>query len=98
MNRYVLSAATFFVVLSLLVTTGALAEKTITVMTHDSFDVSKNVVAAFEKENQEMPGQPLFRRFFLKTILSPMYFTGSTTVFYHALSQRISFARTTLHC
>lgn len=51
MNRYVLSAATFFVALSLLFTTAALAEKTITVMTHDSFDVSKNVVAAFEKEN-----------------------------------------------
>lgn len=51
MNRLVQSTGALFFFL-LFFTTGVVqAEKSITVMTHDSFDVSREVVAAFEKEN-----------------------------------------------
>jgi len=52
MNRLPHTAAMFLLAISLLVPTVALAEESITVMTHDSFDVSKEVIATFEKDNK----------------------------------------------
>ncbi|MFT5698422.1 MAG: thiamine transport system substrate-binding protein [Desulforhopalus sp.] len=50
MNPLLQSAAILLMVLSLFTAT-VQAEEIITVMTHDSFDVSKEVIAVFEKEN-----------------------------------------------
>lgn len=52
MNSMRRTTAMVLLALSLLVSTEALAEESITVMTHDSFDVSKEVIATFEKENK----------------------------------------------
>jgi thiamine transport system substrate-binding protein len=51
MNRVSFFAASLVVSLTLLFSTAALAKKTLTVMTHDSFNVSKEVIANFEKDN-----------------------------------------------
>jgi len=50
MNRFLQSAVILLMALSLFTAT-VQAEESITVMTHDSFDVSKEVIAVFEKEN-----------------------------------------------
>lgn len=52
MNRVSFLAGSFFVSLAVLLGGSAWAEKTITVMTHDSFNVSQEVMAGFEKENK----------------------------------------------
>ncbi len=49
-NKTLLFIATLFLILVQIST--ASAEKTITLMTHDSFNVSKEVIARFEAENQ----------------------------------------------
>lgn len=52
MKKRILEVACLLLSLATLLTGTAKAEKTITLMTHDSFSVSKEVVAVFEKEQQ----------------------------------------------
>jgi thiamine transport system substrate-binding protein len=51
MNRVSRFLGSLIVVLAVMAGNNALAEKSITVMTHDSFNVSKEVIAHFEQEN-----------------------------------------------
>ncbi len=51
MNKPTFSSALFFCLLMFFAGNSAMASQSLTVMTHDSFNVSKEVVAAFEKEN-----------------------------------------------
>jgi len=52
MNRMRRTTGLILIALSFLVSTALQAEESITVMTHDSFDVSKEIIATFEKENK----------------------------------------------
>lgn len=51
MKRIVLSASVLILSLGIALTSAAQTEKTITLMTHDSFNIGKEVIAGFEKEN-----------------------------------------------
>ena len=51
MNKVLLFAGCLVLSLGMLLATTAQAEKTITLMTHDSFNIGKEVIATFEKEN-----------------------------------------------
>lgn len=51
MNKLLTYTGSLVLLLTLFTTTSSLAEKTITLMTHDSFNVSKDVIALFEKDN-----------------------------------------------
>ena len=51
MNRLLQATVTFLLVLGLSLASVVQAEESITVMTHDSFDVSKEIIETFEKEN-----------------------------------------------
>ena len=52
MKRILLFTGYLILSVGLCLTDTALAEKTITLMTHDSFNMSKEVIAAFERENK----------------------------------------------
>ena len=51
MNKVLFFAGCLVLSLGMLLATTAQAEKTITLMTHDSFNIGKEVIATFEKEN-----------------------------------------------
>ena len=52
MHKSVLFAGNVLLVVGMLVTNTVYAEKTITIMTHDSFNIGKEVMANFEKDNK----------------------------------------------
>ncbi len=52
MNRMRRTTGLILIALSFFASTVLQAEESITVMTHDSFDVSKEIIATFEKENK----------------------------------------------
>ena len=52
MKKSVLLAGSVVLAVGMFLTNAVHAEKTITVMTHDSFNISKEVMASFEKDNQ----------------------------------------------
>ena len=52
MNSLQRTTTIVLIAFSLLISTAVMAEESITVMSHDSFDVSKEVIATFEKENK----------------------------------------------
>lgn len=52
MNKVLLFAGYLVLSLGMLLPATAQAEKTITLMTHDSFNIGKEVIATFEKENK----------------------------------------------
>lgn len=51
MNRIRRTTGIFVIALSFLLCSSLQAEESLTVMTHDSFDVSKEIIALFEKDN-----------------------------------------------